>query len=567
MSNDIPSKSPSRRVPWICLLLAVLTVGTFYPVLRCGFVNWDDMEHVARNPDMNPPTFHALERYWAKPYFGLWAPVTYSAWLATAAVAHGNPAVFHALNLAVHVAAVVLVFLIVRRLVPGIWPAAVGAAVFAVHPIQVEAIAWVSGLRDVLSGALAVLAIWMYLRATESTGPPRTWRCLAATAVFALALLSKPTAVVTPLMLAIILGRRWRSSARWLAAWVIMAAAISVIAFFAQPSSDVYRPPIWARPLVALDALSFYLRKLLLPAHLVIDYGRSPDWLMSHPAAWWPAGVVAAILVALTLYRQKIPRMARAAAIGICALLPVLGLVPFNFQYYSTVADRYAYLAMLGVALGVAAVIAAIPRWTWPFTAIIVAALGAASNRQTRLWQDTASLCDHTLTTNPGSVAALRILTFEARTHGQWPLALQYNDRALQTKPNDPLLIFDRANTLRAAGRLAAAAQAYFQALRLRPHDPQFRNNYAVLLAQQGNDAEAAAQFAEVLRQAPDYAEARANWATYLARHGNRDQALAEFRRALADDPGCAAAVRGIKALEGKSEIRNSNDESNPKSQ
>ncbi len=549
------SPSPSRCVPWICLLSGLLTVATFYPVLHCGFVNWDDMEHVARNPDMNPPTLDALERYWAKPYFGLWAPVTYSVWLATAAVAHGSPAPFHALNLAVHAIAVILVFLIVRRLVPGIWPAAIGAAVFAVHPTQVEAVAWVSGLRDLLSGTLALLSIWIYLRAAESIGQARTWRLLAATAVFALALLSKPTAVVTPLILAIILGQRWRTSARWLAAWILMSGAISVIAFFAQPGSDVYRPPIWGRVLVALDALAFYVHKLLVPVHFLIDYGRSPNWLMSHPAAWWGAGVAAVAAAALYLGRRRIPRLALAAAIGACSLVPVLGLVPFNFQYYSTVADRYAYLAMLGVAIALAAAVATIPRWSWPLTAIIIAALALASNRQTRVWQDTVSLCDHTLASNPGSVAALRILTFEARTHERFQLALQYNDRALQTKPNDPLLLFDRANALRDAGRLSDAARAYALAIRLRPNDSQIRNNYAVLLAQRGDDAAAAAQFAEVLRQAPDYAEARANWATYLARHGNRQRALAEFRRALADDPRCATAIHGIEALEGKSEM------------
>jgi len=516
------------------------------------------MEHVARNPDMNPPTIAAAERYWAKPYFGLWVPVTYTAWLATAAIApkHGDsldPTIFHALNLALHAIVVIFVFLIVRRLTGKNWPAAAGAAVFAVHPIQVEAVAWVSGLRDVLSGAMSLAAILVYLKSTDATGRARTRRLAAATLFFAVALLSKPTAAVTPLLLTIILGKRARSEARWLALWLQMALIDLIVAWFVQPAADVYRPPIWGRPIVALDAIAFYVRKLLVPVHFVIDYSRSPDWLISRPSTWVPAGLAALAIIVLILCRRRIPRFTAAAAISIGSLLPVLGFAPFNFQYFSTVADRYVYLSMLGVAIAVATIVAKVPRTGGIPIAFLIAALAFSSNRQTRVWQSTASLCEHTLASNPHSVAALRILTFEARANCQWQSALDYNTRALQTKPDDPLLLFDRANALRDAGRLSEAAETYARALTLRPTDPQIRTNYAILLAQQGNNSEAERQFGEVLRQAPDDAEARANWATYLALHGRREQALAEFRRALTDDPRNVIARRGIELLTTKS--------------
>jgi tetratricopeptide (TPR) repeat protein len=543
------SPAPSRAVPWVCLSLAVLTAITFYPVAKCGFVNWDDMEHVARNPDMISPTAHALQRYWAKPYFGLWAPVTYTAWLATAAISNGSektpdPFAFHLLNLMIHAGAVVLVFLIVRRLVPDIWPAAAGAAVFAVHPIQVEAVAWVSASRDLLAGTFSLLAIWIYLRAGIRNQ-------IIATAVFALALQSKPTAAVAPLILATILGRQSRFHIRWLALWLVMAAAVLIVALLVQPSGDVYHPPIWGRPIVALDAIAFYVSKLVVPFHFLIDYGRSPDWLMAHPTAWWPAGLAA--LGGLLILAARKPILCIVAAVTLAGLPPMLGLVPFGFQYYSTVADRYMYLAMLGVAVAIAAIVAAIPRTAWIPVAVIVLCLVFLSNRQARIWRNTASLCDNTLTTNPGSVAALRILSFESLEKGNWQAALRFNDRALQTKPDDPLLIFDRANALRDGGHLTEAANDYAISLLHRPFDPQLRNDFAVVLAGLGDDAQSERQFAEVLRQAPDYAEARANWATHLAVTGHRDQALTEFRRALKDDPNCVAAQRGIQMLEMKS--------------
>ena len=164
-----------------------------------------------------------------------------------------------------------------------------------------------------------------------------------------MALLSKPTAAVTPVILAIILGREFRPHLRWLVLWLSMAATVLPVAWFVQPSGDVYRPPVWGRPIVALDAIAFYTGKLLVPFHFLIDYGRSPDWLMAHPSVWWAAGVAA--LGGLIVLAIRKPILHISAAIALAGILPVLGLVPFNFQYYSTVADRYVYLAMLGVAV------------------------------------------------------------------------------------------------------------------------------------------------------------------------------------------------------------------------
>jgi protein O-mannosyl-transferase len=541
------SIAPSRPVPWICLALAALTLITFHPVLRFGFVNWDDMEHVARNPDMAHPTWEAVQRYWSKPYFGMWAPVTYTTWLATAEITNPtgkalNPLWFHLLNLALHTGAVIFVFLIILRLIPNPWPAAIGAAVFAVHPIQVEAVAWISGLRDLLAAFFSLMAIWVYLHGQRRNQ-------IIATAIFILAILSKPTAVVTPIILAILLARDWRAHIRWLALWFAFAVAIVIIASLVQPNGEVFQTPIWARPIVAFDAIAFYAKKLLIPTHFLIDYGRTPDWLLSHPSAWLGAGIAAIITLAILAFRKKTSHIAMGAAITVAGLLPVLGLVPFDFQYYSTVADRYVYLAMLGVALVVADIVAAMPRGGWGFFALVLLWLSILCNGQVWVWRSTDSLCSHTLATNPQSVAALRILSFDALQDSDWQTALRFTDRALQTKPNDPVLLFDRGNALRDSGNLPEAAQDYALSLQHRPHDPQLRNNYAVVLARLGQDDAAEAQFAEVLRQAPNYANARANWATHLAVLGHRDQALAEFRRALQDDPNCVNAQKGIAAL------------------
>ncbi len=285
------------------------------------------------------------------------------------------------------------------------------------------------------------------------------------------------------------------------------------------------------------------------------------DHTPPHPLG--PAALAAIVFITVLLNRRRLPRFTAAIAIAILALLPTLGLMPFNFQYYSTVADRYVYTAMLGTALAVASLIAAHPR-TGIIIALLIPTLAVLSNLQSRIWQSTATLCNHTLATNPGSVAALHILTFDSLANNDWQSALAFNTRALQTKPDDPLLLFDRGNILRDAGRLSEAATTYACSLSRRPNDPQLRNNYAIVLAQQGNNAEAERQFTELLRQYPNDAQARTNWATYLATHGHPDQALSEFRRALTDDPRNIAAERGIELFSRKPETRNQNDESSP---
>ena len=208
---------------------------------------------------------------------------------------------------------------------------------------------------------------------------------------------------------------------------------------------------------------------------------------------------------------------------------------------------------MLGVALAVALFASTIPRAFGILILLLIATLAIASNRQSRIWRSTTSLCNYTLATNPGSVAALHILTFDSLANNDWQSALQYNTRALQTKPDDPLLLFDRGNILRDAGQLSEAATTYARSLTRRPNDPQLRNNYAIVLAQQGNNTEAERQFTELLRQYPNDAQARTNWATYLVTHGHPDQALTEFRRALTDDPQNTTARRAIEMLTPKS--------------
>jgi len=402
------------------IVVAVLTLLVFYPVYGHDFVNWDDTHNLAANQDMISPSWAKVKRYWTEPFKDLYIPVTYTLWAGVASVAQIsgttgvqlNPAVFHALNSFLHVASAIVVFAILRRLIGNVWAALLGALVFALHPVQVEPVAWVSGMKDVLSGLLALLAVLCYIFFAQTN---KLWWHALATAMFVLAMLAKPSAVIVPFVVLIIellvLKRTWRDALVGPALWLLFAVPVVIAGMIFQKAETVaFVPPLWARPVVALDALSFYVLKLVAPLHLAIDYGRSPQWLWSSWQIWvtWLIPVIVAGIAIWLVWRFKFVLIAAGLLVMAVALLPVLGLVPFDFQSYSTTADHYLYFAMLGPAMIVAAVVQ-----RWMKRAVIGAVvvwvlfLAGKSHLQSWVWHDSQSLFQHTVDTNPTSLAGL----------------------------------------------------------------------------------------------------------------------------------------------------------------
>jgi hypothetical protein len=395
----------------------VLVLAVFWPVLTYGFLGWDDIQAIAQHRYFNPPTLRSLGKIWTDFTLFFYVPVTYTVWWLLAVFAYeprpsgvaaamdGWP--FHAANLTAHAANVLLLFALLRRLGVGRTAAWFGAAVFAVHPIQVEAVAWLSTLYTSLSVTFALLALMLYLRFSDRRITPllaetspriRLGGTYAlATLCFLLSLLTKPSLVTLPVIVAVlevaVRGRRRAWQLQPLVPWVMLAAAAVLVTREAQHAWDVHSP-LWLRPLVAADAVAFYLWKFFLPLELTPVYGRTPTWL--EQSGWalrltWLVPVV--LVVAAVCLRRRAPWFLTALVILLIALAHNLGLVTFNYQRYSTVADRYFYPAMAVMAWFVAA---AIQRFKGKsivgVAATIVLALGVASSLQVRKWKDMQSL-------------------------------------------------------------------------------------------------------------------------------------------------------------------------------
>lgn len=395
---------------WAYITLLLLVLGVFAPVVHYGFLGWDDVQAISQNRYLTPPTWTRLGQIWGD--FTLWfyVPVTYTAWWLLAHLAYtptptsafGSMAAwpFHAANVVAHAANVAIVFALLRRFGMGRLAAWFGAAVFAVHPMQVEAVAWISTLYTSLSTTFALIALMIYLRFSDERIKPDTPdvklspRYALATLCFLLSLLTKPSHATLPLVIAAIefalRGRRLKQL-QPLLPWVFLSGAAVLVTREAQHAWEIYSP-LWLRPLVAADAIAFYLYKFFIPVGLTPVYERTPAWLAQ--SGWvvrltWLVPIVIVVLAVVLRRRWLFVTL----VILFATLAPNLGFVLFNFQRYSTVADRYFYSAMMVMAWLVAAAIQRSRSRAVIATAIVVVlALATGSSLQLRKWKSMQAL-------------------------------------------------------------------------------------------------------------------------------------------------------------------------------
>ena len=494
------------------VLVAAGTALVYLPALGFPFFPfWDDDIHVHANPHLADLTWASIRAFWSGPWQQLYIPLTYSAWAGLAALsrwADGLPiadgaldaAWFHGANIAVHAVSAALAFVLLRRIARKFAPsaqehrvnlaAALGAAFFALHPLQVEPVAWISGLRDVLGGCLGLAALTVLFGGERPTVP----RALGATLLFVASLAAKPAGVALPAVAGVlaVMPFRWtpRRMLAVLGPWLVIGALWVLLTSRAQWAAElaVGLVPVWMRPLVAADALAFYLLKTLVPAGLAADYGRSPDNVLAAGWLWWmwlgPAALTAVLVGVKTLRIYLVPWLVFAAA-----LLPTLGLVPFNFQLVSTVADRYAYFALLGPALALAMIMARNTRhWVTALAAVWVTALATCSAVRLPLWSEDLKLFAATLATNPTSWKAMHNYASALDDRGRTAEGERLMRDVIARRPDSAEAFNDLAVMVWKLGRHAEAAALMRRSVVIRP-TPGSARNLAVMEEQLGNTA------------------------------------------------------------------------------
>ena len=569
------AKSWNRFIP--IMLVVLVTLIVFGPVVGYQFLSYDDPVVVYKNPYLQKPSFDNFIRFWRYPYEGLYTPITYTVVAAvtwfptllpgtTASAVTTDPRIFHCLNLLLHLLSVVVVWqllcLLLRRtnrqapqrpedgaVLPIEWAACCGALLFAIHPIQIEPVAWVSGLKDLVFGLLSVTAVYNYLLSVDAQPGTRSrghyW---LGTALFIIALLAKPTAVVVPVIAWLLAAwgwqRNWRDQISGLLPWFVIALAWGLLTRWVQPGAELdFKPAFWTRPLIAGDAVAFYLYKLIWPLGYGPDYGRTPEYVLKH--GWlYVTGLLPWIIAAwIWLKRKKMPWLAAASGIFIVVLLPVLGLISFSFQRFSTVADRYAYLAMLGPALALA--------WSLLRPKKLVAAVAGAmllgiclvfSMFQVPHWKNNEAFFTHALKINSDSSFSHNNLGLFYADRGRQDEAIQHHREALRIEPGFAIAHLNMANALLEQGKSGEAIEHYDEAIRIVPNYARAYTNKGGALTRQKRYEEALAAHRMALKIEPEFAEAYNGLGNTLMRQGKFEEAKENFNQALKLNPGLARA-------------------------
>ncbi|MGA2114039.1 MAG: tetratricopeptide repeat protein [Bryobacteraceae bacterium] len=530
-----------------------LTLAAYLPALT-GILVWDDARHVTR-PDLR--SLHGLWRIWfelgaTQQYY----PLLHSAFWLEHSIWGDSVLGYHLLNVALHAAAACLVVKIARRLeLPGAWFA---GACFAVHPMLVESVAWISEQKSTLSGFFYLAAALVYLDFDESRRPSRYW---AASGLFVLALMSKTVTATLPAALLVVLWWRrgtlaWKRDTRPLLPWFAMGAAAGLFTAWVERTmvgasgADFTLSPV-QRVLVAGRVVWFYAAKLLWPAELTFVY---PHWRV-NAGEWWqylfPAGAVA-VGAGLWLLARRHRGPLAGFLVFVGTLFPVLGffnVYPFRYSY---VADHFSYLASLGILVPAASALSiGAAKFGRSKTvevivpAILLAAMGVLTWRQAAIYRDDETLFRATIASNPDAwLAHDNLGNILFRNPGRRAEAVAHFEAALRANPDYWEAHLSMGNALlETPGRLDGAVAEYQTAVRLAPEAERAHTNLGNAFLRAGQTQEAIAQFEFALRIQPASAAARSDLANALTRiPGRLPDAIAEYQAAVHAKPDFAEA-------------------------
>lgn len=552
-TTEAPDSPAVRAAPGVALVL--LAVVAYVPALTAGFV-WDDDSYVTNNPTLR--TGEGLIDIWTEPTASpQYYPLTFSTFWLEYQLWGPEPFGYHLTNVLLHGLNGVLLWLLLRRLrVPAPWLA---AAVFVLHPVHVESVAWITERKNVLSTLCYFGAALAYFRFAppepRPVQPAGRWHWYAlSVGLFACALLSKTVTCSLPAALLLVLWWKRERLARRdvapLAPFFALGASLALVTVWVEKHHVGAAGPEWdlsptERVLVAGRALCFYAGKLCWPADLTFIY---PRWRIDVGAGWqyvFPAAVVAALAVGW-LGRGRWGRGPLVAGLFFAGtLVPALGFFDVYPTRYSFVADHFQYLASVGllvllVVAGRAALRRLGPAGTKALPAAAAAALlvlGVLTWRQAGVYEDLPTLWQDTIDKNPGCWLAHNNLGYYLFGVGQLEEARGHYVEALRLKPHDPQIHGNLGETLFQEGKLEEAAAHLAEAVRLRPDYPEARTLLGVTLAQQGKAEEALPHLLEAARSRPNDPQPVFNLALAYARLGRMDEAFRYARLAEALSP------------------------------
>jgi hypothetical protein len=456
-----------KYLAWILFFLSI----AFFIRTKSYDAVWDDARgHFT--PAFQSQMDHDISSFW-KDHSGMYIPLTYSTWAVVKRIASPeglNPVPFHLLNVLTHSINSVLLFYLFLLLFKNKSSAFLAAVLFLSHPLQVESIAWISEFRGLYSTFFCLISLLIFFKGLEKKIPANfndlisSTNFLFAFLFFMLALLAKPSGIVLPFIVFILTWRFYKEKilliGKGLFLWLIPACIVIVLLLVKNTESTV---SFVQRFLIAGYSLFFYLQKIIVPYPLVACYGYTPEIIAANMFSI-PALIISILLFSVLIYnRNAAPDLFAGFLIIFICVLPVLGLIPFEYQKHSNVADRYMYLAFIGVAL----VVPVIEKYARNYFLVKIVSVTVLlffmilTVKQTNLWKNEFALWDHTLTfyDNSSNVYYNRGVQYTLRKDFKNSLA-DYN-RALELDPANLDALFNRANAYENLGDIASAFKDY----------------------------------------------------------------------------------------------------------
>jgi tetratricopeptide (TPR) repeat protein len=540
----------------LCLIGIILIA--YAQTWHAGFI-WDDESHLTQNPCIVGPL--GLKEIWTSTRAVYYPLVLTTFWILHQFVGL-NPSPYHMLNVLMHAGSAVLLWRVLSQLnVRGAW---LGAALWALHPVMVQSVAWVTELKNTQSCLFYLFSIFCFLKVDVGTpGDRRRWWSFGgALLFFVLAIMSKPSTVMLPGVLALCVwwrrGRiRWRHIAN-LIPFVLISALASAWTIWEQTFHSGASGAEWAqtwpdRLIIAGRAIWFYLGKLLWPHPLVFIY---PRWEISssHLMAYLALLAALAGLFALWLIRRKWKRpVFFAAAYFVISLFPVLGFFNVYFFRFSFVSDHFQYLASMGpLALAGAGITEGMAATGWKsflrsaICGVILFGLGVLTWRQSAIYRDGVTLYTTTLAKNPGCWMAHYNLAIALRANGETDPAIAHYRQAVALRPDYAEAHYNLGRILVEKGEFEDAIAHYEKALTVNPADAEAHNNLGNALLRIGRVDEAIVHYQKALAIQPDYPDASCNLASALLSKGDMDGAIDHYLAGLARSPNHAEAQYNV---------------------
>lgn len=566
------NRSANFRAVLVCTILAAVTWLVFGQTLDHGFVAYDDQNYVYQNPQIiSGITPNGLVKAFTDPHARNWHPLTTISHMLDCQLFGLEPAGHHFVNVLLHTTTALLVFSVLYGATAALGRSAVVAAIFAIHPLRVESVAWISERKDVLSGLFFVLTLAAYIHYSRQ---PSVKRYLWVALLFICGLMSKPMLVTLPLLLLLFdywpldrfsgIPLRIRSFLTLpildKVPLLLLSIVSSVVTLTMQRVTVDYtnQLPVTARLSNAFASYVVYVEQMFWPTRLTVLYPLSISSLFSVKTVLAFLLITAVTAVAIVL-RRRIPYLFVGWSWYLICLLPVIGLVQVGLQSH---ADRYTYLPQIGLAVLIvwagSDLLESVSKRREISVAVAVVVIGLLTWRatiQASYWKNTESLWTHALDVSPDNDVAHYNIAEQLLAQNHVDDAIAHYEKAINAFPHDPAVHYQLnpaiiynalGNALARKGLFDNALIHYRKAAELENDFADAHSNVAAMLVRQGHLTEAIAEYEKAVALPPEDADSHVRLAALFLQSGRADLAIAHYRRALELEPASAVARAGL---------------------